>query len=140
MIRTCLICSKNFATNYKRKVFCSKKCQKKHEKENRPVRFNYLSTGTVGAIGELKIGIDLLSKGWEVYRALSPSSSCDLIALKGEITIKIEVRTGQVGQKNQIIYPKNNIRAGYVAVVVPNKIIYIPDLPIITIEKDGKIL
>jgi hypothetical protein len=54
-----------------------------------------LNAGTVGAIGELIVSADLLQKGYEVFRALSPSSSCDLAILtKEKKLIRVEVKTG----------------------------------------------
>jgi hypothetical protein len=53
-----------------------------------------LTTGTTGAIGELAAGADLLRRGYEVFRALSPSCSCDLVAVRDGQILRIEVRTG----------------------------------------------
>ena len=48
-----------------------------------------LSTATVGAISELVVCVDLAKKGYEVFRAISPSCSCDLIARKNNICRRI---------------------------------------------------
>lgn len=47
-------------------------------------------------MSELIAAADLMIKGWEVYRALSPNSRCDLIAMSrdGKERLDIEVRTG----------------------------------------------
>lgn len=54
-----------------------------------------LSTGKVGAISELIVCADLLKKGWEVFRTVSQSCSCDLIVIKNKKILRIEVRTGR---------------------------------------------
>lgn len=38
--------------------------------------------------------VDLMYMGYEIFRAESPSRSCDLIALRNGKPLKIEVRTG----------------------------------------------
>lgn len=48
-----------------------------------------------GATSELLAAADLLRQGYEVFRALSPSASCDLIAMKAGTTYRVQVRTGQ---------------------------------------------
>ena len=54
-----------------------------------------LSSGTVGAVSELCVSSFLLNLGYSVFRALSPSCYCDLIATKNGIIYEIEVRTGK---------------------------------------------
>ena len=39
--------------------------------------------------------VDLMKRGYEVFRALSPACSCDLIALGPFGALRIEVRTGK---------------------------------------------
>lgn len=51
------------------------------------------TSATTGAISELLVAIDLLSKCYHIFRSESPNSPCDLIAVKNNICIKIEVRT-----------------------------------------------
>ena len=89
-----------------------------------------LPTSTVGAIAELKVAIDLMQKGYEVFRALSPASSCDIAVLKNGKLIRVEVRTGYKGRVNELIYFNKNIKAELLAVVVhhTNEIFYYPSL------------
>lgn len=56
---------------------------------------SYLPTGTVGAISELLAAVDLMKKGWSVFRSLCPSSEYDLIAEKNDEIFLLEVRTGR---------------------------------------------
>lgn len=50
-------------------------------------------SGTIGAMSELLVCVELLNRGYEVFRAMSPSSSCDLIAFNGASCIRVEVKT-----------------------------------------------
>ncbi len=59
-----------------------------------------ITTGTMGAIGELRVAAELLSKGYEVFRAVSPACSCDLAVLKNGQLLRIEVRTAPARPTN----------------------------------------
>lgn len=48
---------------------------------------------------------DLQLQGWEVYRAVAACSSCDVIAVRADRLLRIEIRTGRKGLNGQIIYP-----------------------------------
>jgi hypothetical protein len=88
-----------------------------------PRAYPGLSTGKVGAVGELRVATDLLIKGYDVGRAIRPACSCGLVALKNDKCVRIEVRTG-FQYKTVIGDPKHNVRAEQVAVVLPGQIIY----------------
>lgn len=51
------------------------------------------STSAMGAMSELRIAIDLTLRGYEVFRALEPSATCDLIALKDGKCLRVQVKT-----------------------------------------------
>lgn len=113
--------------------YCSKKCYdiwaKKHYRGDRPYA-KKLPTGTVGTISELVVSIDLMIKGYEVFRALSPHCSCDLAILNGGKLMTIEVKTTQKdtnGKFNQT--PIYSHKADIGALVVGNDVLYVPDLP-----------
>lgn len=62
-----------------------------------------------------------MQKGFDVFRALSPSSDCDLLIMdrKTRITKFIEVRTGYRSKNTgRLTYPVNNIENKTVVVVV----------------------
>lgn len=91
-----------------------------------------IPTGTVGAIGELRVAIDLLSKKYEVFKALSPSCSCDLAILKNGKLKTIEVRTGnEIMLRSSEKYKKKYVKAEILAIVdyANEKIIYYPNEP-----------
>jgi hypothetical protein len=55
---------------------------------------NLVPNGTLGAERELLVAAELMLRGYHVFRALSPSSPCDLIAYREDRTpIRIEVRS-----------------------------------------------
>jgi hypothetical protein len=125
--KKCLACNKDFKGIYNQ-IYCSSSCYK--EKNERYVNiYKNLSTGTIGAIGELRVCADLLSKGYEVFRALSPSCSCDLLASKNGKTHSIEVKTSNRYKSGKLYYPNPaSIKATHLALVLPNEIIYLPKL------------
>jgi hypothetical protein len=112
--RTCLACE-SLIPKWKNKHarYCSMKCSKRIDKER-----NYEDRGIVasnaeqGAISELLVSADLIKRGYEVFRALSPQSSCDLVALKSNETLRIEVRTGFLSRGGNLSYGQSHIGSG----------------------------
>lgn len=84
-----------------------------------------MPTGTVGAISELVVAVDLLRKGYEVFRALSVNASCDLAIIKDGVLLRIEVRTAHTN-KNGAWGSNPKHRADILAQVVGNEIKYTP--------------
>jgi len=65
-----------------------------------------LPSGTVGALHELLVCADLMMKGYNVFRAMSPSCSCDIMATKADVIYRIEVTTGiKYPSTGRISYP-----------------------------------
>jgi len=87
------------------------------------------SPGTTGAIKEYEVVIDLLSKGYDVYRSCSPNSSCDLVATKGPRTIRLEVAIGYyAGKDGRYTYNRHQGSSDFfdiIAVVLHDKIVYL---------------
>ena len=110
------------------KVFCSAECQRSAYNLK---SFTYgFSPSTVGAISELLVSADLMKKGFEVFRALSPSCSCDLIAAKKGRLLRVEVRTGQYNRQEPTIYYKQtDVKGDLMAVVTlkDERVHYIPE-------------
>jgi len=102
--------------------YCSKSCSTIYYKQENGFASAFskqITTGTVGAISELIVATELMKNGYEIYRAISPSSSCDLLGLKGGKLYSFEVRTGYHNKKkDKVSYSKARIKANYVAVVV----------------------
>src|SRR5262249_32283830 len=111
--RKCLRCGSSFLTNHPTRKFCSKKCR--YSTGVSDIRAN---SSTIGAIGELVAATDLMRRRYEVFRALSPDSSRDLIALKNSITRRVEVRVGHRLEGGKLQYPTSIRACDFVAVVV----------------------
>jgi len=78
--------------------------------------------GTVGAINELYVANDLMARGMSVFRSLSPSCKCDLIAMlqNGELK-KVEVKTGYKTSANKIGHsPCEHSKFDWLAIVLGN--------------------
>src|SRR3990167_1478519 len=106
----CQKCGSTFARRTGKTKFCSLQCrlQVEHDsyrKRNPKAKTN---THTTGAVGELAVAIDLLKKGFHIFRALSPACPCDLIALKEGTSIRIEVTTGHYSPKKRIIFHRRS--------------------------------
>lgn len=85
-----------------------------------------LTSQTAGAAGELIACADLMFRGWNVYRALSPNAPCDLIAWKGERILRIEVRSARRGQNGNLRYaqPSNRIYEVLALIDIEQKLEY----------------
>jgi len=131
MEKTCTECSKTFESSRHNAKYCSRECRYSHN-QLYFIKSSYpgISTGTVGAIGELRVSMDLLIKGFEVFRAVSPSCSCDLAILRNGILLRVEVRTGyEIPKTGKMVFNqvKNN-KADVLAIVLRDRIVYQPDL------------
>ncbi len=97
--RICRECASSCETTHINKLLCSSRCYRKQVKikdNNRKPTKKYsaiLSTGNLGAVGELQASVDLMLRGFHVFGALSPASPCDLIVAMEDVVIKVEVRT-----------------------------------------------
>lgn len=125
--KTCPTCGVPFKATRTNQLYCSNVCcAQYHRKPYKPREKKY-STGTHGAISELKVVIDLFEKSYEVFRATSPACSCDLIFRKNKRDLfSVEVRTGYKSPQGTLSYPVANIKADYLAIVTPKEIIYKP--------------
>lgn len=94
----------------RRARFCSDRCRNRFQsleyRARNPV--SPISKGTRGAISELAVCLDLMQRGAEVFRAVSPSSSCDLAVLFREKLVRVEVRTGTRQPNGRLFYPKSS--------------------------------
>lgn len=122
------------ARRLRRAVFCSNTCRHafgaEETKKLNPHRQG-LSTGAVGAISELIATIDLMQRGYEVFRAVSPACSCDLAALRDGKLTRVEVRTGtryMTGSVSYSLAESEKHRHDVLAVVVDGEVTYTPDL------------
>ncbi len=133
--RRCVICDAVLTWKPHWTPWCGEQCKQKYitrQKErdgglNPPV--GVYQPATLGAIKEYEVVIDLLKKGYDVYRACSPNSVCDLVTIKDGKVIRIEVTTGRYTPKEGRYHFDNHQAASdgfdIIAVVLHDKIIYL---------------
>jgi hypothetical protein len=96
----------------KRKAkYCSRNCGAQFRQGSSRTQFGdspdsrWLSSGVKGAISELIVCADLLSKGFEVYRAVSQSSKSDLaIVIQPNTAYRVEVTTGYYSRLGRVVH------------------------------------
>lgn len=130
---SCVICGKEFFQGT-RKKYCSRECAKQYQKtqyEKNNLKLEVCSA-TVGTIGELRVSTDLLIRGFDVYRSLSPACKADLVVLKEKKLVRVEVTTGYLDYKGNVINNKkyaDQSNFDVVAVVfTTGEIKYFPDI------------
>lgn len=134
--RVCSECDEPIPNTLSGKAkYCSARCRKiyyariKGKKEE-----SNLNSCTRGALSELIASTDLMKRGYEVFRALNPGASCDLIAMSGRTLYRVEVRTGFRNLNGTIEFGKQKTgdhRQDTVAVVLQDEtVVYIPDIPL----------
>ena len=89
-----------------------------------------MNSGKRGAINELRVAIDLTVNGYDVFRAISQSCSCDLIGYKNNHCYRIEVTTGLYGKRGKLQWPPHdtNLYDVLAVVVWGDEIVYQPTL------------
>lgn len=61
------------------------------------------TAANIGAIAEMMVCADLMNRGYEVFRATNPNSSCDAIFLDGDRKARrVEVKTGEADESGRI--------------------------------------
>ena len=125
----CKNCGKDFLSNQAKTKYCSVSCRSEAQRKDgwrtNPLRQYGLSCGKMGAYQELRVCMDLMLKGYEVFRAVSPSCSCDLIALKNGKCSRVEVKTGYINKAGEL-YPKTSMEnCDIFASATPDRIIYL---------------
>jgi len=107
--------------------YCGPSCQNEYWKKKYAGQNTIwgISSATVGAINELRASVDLLRRGYSVFRALSPSCPCDLVLLKDGDVFRVEVTTGHNSSNGRLYYPKKDPQLyDILAVVTSDSIIY----------------
>lgn len=104
--------------------YCSQKCARKSQDIKWKSEILPMSTSTKGAMGELIVSADLISKNCHVFRSQSPNAPFDIIAInkKGKI-LKIEVTVGRIYGEEKISYTKHDPKIyDVIAVVIQPKL------------------
>ena len=81
-----------------------------------------------GAVSEMRVTIDLTERGYEVFKSINPSCSCDIAILKNGSLLRVEVTTGRFKPNGGLLYP-NHAKDNFdiLAIVLPSgEINYIP--------------
>ena len=89
----------NAAAIRRHRKYCSEACsQRFRADEFKRLNPNNLrgkvNTGKHGAIGELLVCADLLARGYEVFRSVSQSCSCDIVVLYRGNIFRVESKMG----------------------------------------------
>lgn len=131
-MKLCISCGIEFSPIRKTQTVCKPSCRNNCFLEKSGARIKGISNGTIGAISELKAAGELMKLGFECYRALSPSSSCDLVAIKDGKIYRFEVRTGIIYPNGNMIWGKCKMRAENYAVFAHSSdtLFLIPEIPI----------
>ena len=137
LTKKCARCSKEFvARSYATAIkYRSHQCRKEvaATKHNNVRGKLPRSTGTVGAYSELLACADLIDRGFDVFRAISQSSPCDLIAIWDGNSLRIEVRTAYLTANGEVRCHRNRgeeHRYDVLAMVAPDRTVtYEPPLP-----------
>lgn len=105
---TCEWCGDDFEPYRPNQKYCCHTCRDTAalSRNRRYVQDTGLPTATVGAISELHVSNDLLRKGYSVFRSLSPACGADLVAIKDNVSLFVEVRTGYVSHTGNLNYRK----------------------------------
>lgn len=91
--RRCDQCGELFAPVSTRHRYCCTKCKRQANDQRFVSDEVDLSSGKRGALSELLVSADLIERGYDVFRAVSQSAPCDLVAMRGDNIFRIEVRT-----------------------------------------------
>lgn len=100
----CVRCGKEIPTSrtthqstpvkYCSRVCCASATKEKYRQQTGRSEWEKISPGKSGAVSELVVSADLLTRGYEVFRAVAQDGSCDMIILKNGSLQRVEVRTG----------------------------------------------
>ena len=111
-------------------ITCSDLCYrqltiKRHHSLNPQTK---LSRPASGAVSEYRTIIDLLHRGFEVFRSVEPGASCDLAILKDNKLLRVEVKSIRYSTSGKPYAFKGQVKADILASVLSDTIIYIPPL------------
>ncbi len=130
----CELCERDFVPTYpgRKTRFCGQACRNASYASRKLYGGSAeLTSGTQGAVAELLVCANLLRLGYEVFRAVSPHCSCDVLALKNGRTLRVEVRTGYKTLGGELRWPQPKRDAGrsdHYAVVFGDTVTYVPEL------------
>lgn len=137
----CAECKGAFNPSRKDQKFCSLACareciRKAWQAANPKTSLVTLKNNTVAEINEMRVAIDLLGRGFEVYRAAVAGMPCDMLACgkntwlyPGNEPRRIEVTTGNRTPSGALQHPRrDDSQYDILAIVVGEDIFYQPEL------------
>jgi len=129
--RRCKYCDKPIPLTRRRNaIYCSEDCclfaiKKRYHSLNPQ---STLAPTASGAVSEYKVIIDLLNRGFEVFRSVEPGSTCDLAILRNNKLLRVEVKTSKYSSSGKPFPPNKPVKADILASVMPDTILYTPSL------------
>ena len=135
----CEACARVFVTNKPNQITCSVDCKRARDRSGgyRSPLAGLVTKGSVGAAHEMLVAADLLKRGFDVYRSVSPTAHADIIIVNGSHILRVEVTTGTPNRRpssRPLSWPpKVASRHDILAVVThPGVIHYLPEPPTIS--------
>ncbi len=121
-------CNQPFWRASKHQKYCEPECRQQHYyAKNRNTTYpTSLTTGSIGTIGDLGVAADLLKRGYDVFKSISPACWTDLVVYVDGRFQSVEVKTGYRTATGRLVYGKPRTKTDIVAVLLPNEIVYIP--------------
>ena len=124
-VSCCLNCGKELSIG----KYCDASCGSKHRSRIKTIERGRewslnTSTGTTGAVGELIVAADLLTKNFSVFRSVSPASEYDLVVIINNKPLTVEVRMGYKNNSGEIRCPTKSSKPDIWAAVYQNKAYY----------------
>lgn len=109
--RNCPECGATFFIGSRNRRYCSVECRKAAGDRLRPRAAWMISTdlsvskATRGAISEMRAAADLMARGFHVFRAMSSSCPCDLVAwIPSGRVVRIEVKSAMTYPASGRVY------------------------------------
>ena len=88
-----------------------------------------LPSDTVRVLAIERVAVDLMLRGYDVYRALSAASPCELMAVKDGRASAIAVRSAYLRRGQLLHRPRRqDDQADVLALVTPGAVVYRPEL------------
>jgi hypothetical protein len=100
--KVCKNCGKDFLAKKSGALYCSQACRPSAN-DGRQLT---LAPTKCGAHSELIASAYLLRQGYDVYRAVNWTSKADLVAVRGDEILRVQVRTGAQLGNGTFVYTK----------------------------------
>jgi hypothetical protein len=98
--KVCVRCSKPFLGRTSQK-YCDVFCRDRNKDDE-----SEFCTAFIGAIHETQVALDLMRKGWDVFRSMSPTGPVDLVIVCRTVTLRVQVRKAHKTTPGGVSYPK----------------------------------